>query len=58
MSGAHEMLPPPLRGWVGVGGKCSRWRLLFTPLPALRADLPLKGGGNKKEFAGLCRSFR
>jgi hypothetical protein len=42
-----HLLPPPLRGRVGEGGKQSRRRLEITPLPTgLRPlDLPLKGGG-------------
>jgi hypothetical protein len=41
-------LPPPLWGRVGVGGKKQAQCLLFTPHPALRADLPRKGGGKEK----------
>ncbi len=60
MSGIFEnardalcLFPPPLWGRVREGGKsqppCSR----LTPLPALRADLPHKGGGNKKSAREL-----
>jgi hypothetical protein len=40
-----QLLPPPLWGRVGVGGKPRANCLLPTPHPALRADLPRKGGG-------------
>jgi hypothetical protein len=56
--GTEFFLPPPLWGRVGEGGGRWRLRLSLTPLPALRVDLPLKGGGDKKELRPSCGSFR
>ncbi len=44
----HSLLPPPLWGRVGEGGKLHAWRLLLTP----SLSLPHKGGEN----AGVARS--
>ncbi len=41
------LLPPPLWGRAGEGGNSKRCRLWFTPLPALCATLPRKGGGKQ-----------
>jgi hypothetical protein len=45
----HSMLPPPLWGRVGEGSNPTHRSWWLTPLPALRADLPHKGGGSDAE---------
>jgi hypothetical protein len=47
LKGVPKLLPPPLRGRVGEGGKSRTQRVRFTPLPTdfWSVDLPRKGGG-------------
>ena len=53
----HNVLPPPLRGRVGEGGNLTVCVLCFTALPALRADLPRKGGGTNKQFGSAVLEY-